>query len=797
MAKVDGSLKSLLQGVSQQPARDRLPGQATLQDNFSSDPITGLTRRPATDLVNKLITSADVRGWHDFDTKDGQKFIAAFYGSTVKVFDLNGNERTVTIDSNATAYLATVGELRASTIENDTYVVNRAKTVTMLPTVREYFNDKDRRQVCVIQVLGGQYGRNYTIKINGTQYATLTIADGSEKEHISQTRTKWIAEQLHAQLPTTMAGATWGKAIQDDIIVLWADNGDDYTITVNDDYGNVNIKANGMTVARNEDLPRFAPHNMIVRVAEKTDPETDIWFRFIIDGKEDDWTYNTLQFGQQGYWQEAVAPDTEIDFDNSTMPHMLRFYPNDGTFKFMRMDWSERAVGTTTSNPDPSFVNARITDVGTFQGRLVFTSGPNVIMSRTNKEQDFWFGSASAQAQSDPIDVRSKVEASTMQAIIQHNRDLVIFSNKGQFIIYGRTALTPENAALVLTSAFEAELRAKPVGSGRNVFFATNFGSYTNIREFFVESGTDINDSRAITQHVKKYIEGKVTKLSASSNYDTLLVQTDNDARTIYWYQYIWTDTEKVQSSWSKLMFPSGVVYTFFDEEIVYVIQKDGDDYYLTRMSLDVQDSAGMAYHVHLDNRFDVFEVNRQFVLPYDYLRNQSLLAVQSTNCPNPGLLVPIDSVVYDPAYGYVVTLKSDMFGGDIIVGAKYLSRYQPTMPQVKDQDGVKVGTGNLVISKFKTALSKTGEIIGRVLSKYGNGPDVRFNGRIVGDLNNQVGVQPLSDDTFTLPYGQKADLAEIEFYTESHLPLTMLDIEWEGQYMKRGKRISTNSTGG
>ena len=797
MAKVDGSLKSLLQGVSQQPARDRLPGQATLQDNFSSDPITGLTRRPATDLVNKLITSADVRGWHDFDTKDGQKFIAAFYGNTVKVFDLNGNERTVTIDSNATAYLATVGELRASTIENDTYVVNRAKTVTMLPTVREYFNDADRRQAFIVQVLGGQYGRNYTIRINGTQYASITIADGSEKWHISQTRTKWIAEQLFNQLPGTMAGATWHKVIQDDIIVLWTDNGNDYTITVNDDYGNVNIKANGMTVARNEDLPRFAPHNMIVRVAEKTDPETDIWFRFIVDGKEDDWAYNTLQFGQQGYWQEAVAPDTTIDFDNSTMPHMLRFYPNDGTFKFMRVDWSERAVGTTTSNPDPSFVDARITDVGTFQGRLVFTSGPNVIMSRTNKEQDFWFGSASAQAQSDPIDVRSKVEASTMQAIIQHNRDLVIFSNKGQFIIYGRTALTPENAALVLTSAFEAELRAKPVGSGRNVFFATNFGSYTNIREFFVESGTDINDSRAITQHVKKYIEGRVTKLSASSNYDTLLVQTDNDARTIYWYQYIWTDTEKVQSSWSKLMFPSGVVYTFFDEEIVYVIQKDGDDYYLTRMSLDVQDSAAMAYHVHLDNRFDVFDVSRQFVLPYDYLQGQMLLAVQSTNCPNPGLLAPIQSIVYDPAYGWVVTLKSDMFGGDIIVGTRYMSRYQPTMPQVKDQDGVKVGTGNLVISKFKTALSKTGEIIGRVLSKYGNGPDVRFNGRIVGDLNNQVGVQPLSDDTFILPYGQKADLAEIEFYTESHLPLTMLDIEWEGQYMKRGKRISTNSTGG
>lgn len=794
MAKVDGSLKSLLQGVSQQPARDRLPGQATLQDNMSSDPIIGLTRRPATDLVNKLITSADLRGWHDFDTKDGQKFIAAFTGTGVNVYDLNGTPRTVTYGAGALSYLATQGDLRFSTIENDTYVVNRAKITRMLTNTREYFNDADRRQVFVIQVLGGQYGRNYSIRINGVEYANWTARDGSDKSHIDDVRTKVIASNLFNQLNANLGG--WGKSRQDDIICIWKDDGADYTITVNDDYGNTNIKANGMTVARQEDLPRFAPHNMIVRVAEKTNPETDLWFRFIVDGQENNWDFNSLLFGQQGYWQEAVAPDTEIALDRTTMPHMLRYFPGDGTFRFQQIEWDDRAVGTTTSNPDPSFIDNWIADVGTFQGRLVFVSGPNVIMSRTNREKDFWFSSASAQAKSDPVDVRSKIEASTMQAIIQHNRDLVIFSNKGQFIIYGRTQLTPDNAALVLTSSFEAELRAKPVPSGRNVFFATNFGSYTNIREFFVESATDINDSRAITQHVKKYIEGKVLRMSASSNYDTLLVKTDDNPQVLYWYQYIWTDTEKVQSSWSKLIFPSEVVYMFFDEETVYLVQRIANDYVLVRMSLDIQNSAGMDYHVHLDNRFDALEVNTQFVLPYEYLKDQNLVVVQSTACPNPGLTIPIQSIVFNNPLGYVVTLKRSANGGDIIVGSSYRSHYQPTMPQVKDRDGVKVGTGNLVISKFKVALSKTGEIIGRMISKYGNGHPVRFNSRIVGDVNNLVGVQPVSDDTFILPFSNKADLAEIEFYTSSHLPMTILDIEWEGQYMKRGKRISTSAEG-
>ncbi|QXP44063.1 hypothetical protein [Stappia phage SI01] len=788
--KVDGSLQSLMQGVSQQPPRDRLPGQAKLQDNMSSDPITGLTRRPATDLVNHLMDTADLRGWHDFDTADGNRFIAAFLGNDVKVFDLNGVPQTVTVDADALPYLSTVGELRFNTIENETFVANRSSTIGMLSDVRTYFNNPNR-QAFVIQVLGGQYGRTYNVKIDGVEYASFTVADGSASAHIDQTRTKYIANELYTQLTANLTG--WTVVIQDDIIVLHKLDTASFTITVNDDFGNTNIKGNGETVARTEDLPRYAPHNFVCRVAENTDPETDLWFRFIVEGYEDDWTEASSMtlFGQQGYWQETVAPETQTTLDRDTMPHILE-YLGAGAFQFKRGEWADRAVGTTTSNPDPSFVGGRINDVATFQGRLVFLSGPNVIMSRSNRNMDFWFGSASAQADSDPIDVRSKVEASTMRAAIQHNRDLVIFSNKGQFIVYGRNSLTPQNAALVLSSAFEAELRAKPIGAGRNVFFATNFGAYTGIREFYVESGTDINDSRAVTQHAKRYIEGRATKLVASSNYDTLLVQTDTDASIVYWYQYIWSNNEKIQSSWSKLRFSRPIVYTFFEEETVYMVFADNGSYYLQRMSLDVQKSAGVPYHIHLDNRFDVFGASLAFLLPYDFLQEDPLVAVQGTNCPNPGLTVPIESIVHSAELGgYVVTLKHDMFGGDIVVGTPYRSEYWPTMPLVKDRDGIKVGTGNLTISRFNVSLADTGEVNGQIMTDYGNSPEVRFNARVVGAVDNQVGVQPLSSDVFLMPVGHRADRAEVRFWTDSHMPMTFLDIEWEGQYTKRGKRIS------
>jgi hypothetical protein len=45
------------------------------------------------------------------------------------------------------------------------------------------------------------------------------------------------------------------------------------------------------------------------------------------------------------------------------------------------------------------------------------------------------------------------------------------------------------------------------------------------------------------------------------------------------------------------------------------------------------------------------------------------------------------------------------------------------------------------------------------------------------------------------MPFRQDTDEAEVEFYTDSHLPLTILDIEWQGQYSKRGQRIGSGGS--
>jgi hypothetical protein len=752
-----------------------------------SDPVSGLTRRPPTDLIGVLGPATTTRGWHTFRARDGNKFLAWFHDNDVQVFDLNATEFPVTITSGTSSYLSAAGIIRAATDEEDVSIVaNQAVVPAMDPATPSYYN-RGVAFASIIQILGGAYGRTYTVVGNGSAWASHTTPDGSVAAHAAQIDTGFIASALANNLNTNIGPSGFSANRRDDIILLTGPYA--FTIVVSDGAGSVNIKAMNDTVPDVKDLPRIAPHLYVCRVAEKTDPDKDLWYKFVVESLVNSTTPSFAAFGQSGYWQECVAPGVPFNFNLSTMPHVLKYVG--GNFSFERAAWAPRRVGTLLSNPNPSFIGNSIRDVSSFQGRGVLIAGSNVCMSRSNRPFDHWFGSASALTDSDPIDVNSSVESSNMVSAVQHNRDLVVFSNEAQFVVFGRTKVTPTNASLVLTTQFESEAGAHPVGAGKNVFFASNYGRYTAVREFFAEGNTDINDSRPITQHIKKYIEGKATHLAASSNYDMLVTHTDTAQTRVYVYQYIWSDNEKVQAAWHVWISKHPIVFSFFDEDRVYFVQRVGNVHYLLRMPLDVQVSNGVPYPVYLDQRFDVTSVNTAFLLPYAYLKDDELVCVQGDGCPTPGLTVPIESIVYDAVnLGWRVTLKRNMNGGDLVVGTRFMSKYSPTMPFVKDGDGVVVGTGNLRLRMFLLSLFNTGEIIGRATSRYGDGEEVRFNGRVVGGIDNLVGEQPLSAEQFLMPFRQDTDQADVEFYTDSHLPMTILDIEWVGQYSKRGRRV-------
>lgn len=794
--KVDGSLKNLIQGVSQQPQRTRLAGQCTLQENMTSNPVDGLSKRPPLKWVDDLFSTEDDVQFHHL--KQGQNnFIACATTDAMRVFDLDGTEKTVTEASNGFDYLDG-GKLAFTTLENQTFVANTGVTCEMeteLPSFTDYG--------VIVYIRGGNYYTTYNLTIDwkdpgasGTA-RTITVSYTTDNTNRATIETVYIAEELRyalANLTTNGFNTTFTVTrIQDVLYITWADTSrtDTFTAVVGDTAGNNNAIACNNSVKQVSELPRFAPHGYFVTVTGDGSQDADDYYLEFSVTPDDQGNTPALGsgFGKAGVWIETVKNDIEYLINWDTMPHVLEYDEDLDEFTFGPGEWGDRLVGDEDSNPTPSFIKRTINDLGYFQGRLVMLAGPAVVMSRTNESLDFWAVTGTTGSNEDPIDVQSTAKGVTeMLSVIPHNRDLVIFADNAQFIIFGRTALRWDNASLVLTTAFEANLDAKPVPAGRNIFFAINYGNYTGVREFFTEGSVDINDSRPITQHVLKYITGGVRHMASTSNFDTLLVSAGTKT-DLYVYEYIWVNDTKAQSSWSKWILPEAVEYFFFVESIIYVVSKSGTNYYLEQIDLDAQFDEDLTYQVKLDHKVELASINTTTTNPIPYVTDiDDMVFIQGSGCPYPGMRLMVDE--YDSNTGKV-TFISDMGGGTVIAGTPYICKYRPTMPMVKDEKGVKIGTGRLIIRKFLVNLRKSGGMNAMIDSYYRDPATFRYSGRIVGDNTSLIGQPAIVDQTFEVPFRDNADNGEIEIYDNGHAPLTIMDIEWLGQYTKRGRRIT------
>ena len=711
---------------------------------------------------------------------------------------MDGDEKTVTEVDDAFDYLDG-GDLAFTTLDDVTYVSNRSKVVAMKTDTKAYVETGS-----LVYLLGGQYGRIYRINVNwsGTLITvTYTTPNGGTASDSTLVTTENIATQLQTALNANSTfTSNFSVTRESDVLYIKKTSSpatQDFYVTVADGDGGTNMLVVNNAIKNANSLPRYAPHGYVVTV-QGAEVDADDWFVEFVAEKDSAGAYPALGagFGRNGVWAECVAPQTKYQFDLETMPHILEYDFDTDEFTFKAGEWEDRAAGDEESNKNPTFVGNTIEDLAYFQGRLVMLSGPATIMSRTDKPLNFWLNSATVLADSDRIDIQSTAKGvRKMLRAIPHNRDLVVFANKGQFIVFGRNQITPKNSALVLTTNFEADMTASPVPAGRNIFFAFKFGIFTGIREFFTQDTVDANDSRPITQHVNKYLEGAVQTLTSTSNFDILLVQTTTGLTTIYCYEYTWLDEKKVQSSWSRWIMSDPVVYTFITESEVSLITRRGDNYILNKIDLDLQNDNGLTYNVRLDRKKTASAVTTTITAPYAVPVDdpEDIIFVQGNDCPNPGLRAWVES--YD-AMTDTYTFDRSMEGGDVIYGIPYRSSYIPTNPDVKDQDGIKIGTGSLKISKFLVNCKETGKLFTRVFSNYFEDRLMEFTGRFVGDPLTVVGQAAIADSTYVVPFRENVENAEIEFYSDHHLPFTLTDIQWKGQYTKKGRRIGNGGQG-
>lgn len=782
--QIDGSLRSLLQGVSQQHRRDRLDGQCTEQVNMTADVVRNLVRRPASHALADLMTTTDAVKWHLHDAGD-EKYLVAIRlsaGGTaaIKVFDLAGVEQTVTAP--VLTYLAAAddieSDLSCTTIGDYTIVANQKVVAAMSADVQPQAHG------AIIQIRqGGVYSKKYTIYIGGVQAATYTTpSTGTTNLGTTDIAANLLTNFNAGTFDNTYTMTRWGSYLQ----IVRISGTAPIDISTADDSDDASMVITQSVVQRISELPRICIKDKVVKIvgADKSG-QNDYYLRYDKESTELDVV---------GTWVEAAAPGVSTTLDADTMPHALvrtspgQFYfgPLDGSTQdgVTLESWVKRDAGDDDSNPIHSFVGQGITYVTQFSNRLVILAGEYCSLSKTNSFFNFFNKSAVTTVDDDPIELTTPTsEYTTFRSAIQHNRSLIVFSDNAQFVIKGIPKITPSNAAMTLATAYPADLgQSVPLSIGGSIFFPYLFGNYVGVRDFLTGASADQNLADSITEHVRTYIKGNSKQLIGSANLGTAFVRASGAPTNLFMYQFLWSGQERAQSAWSRWEFPHEIATAHIVGNSLYLVFKDGSKFILVHLDLGDEPLYSFNYNVYADLLVEAVPVDR--VVSYPYVNGYAasdLVAVVADGEPNAGAAVQIVSVA-----GTNVTLRQDV--GKVIIGVRFRSSYKPTMPMMRDNNKAKISTDALVLLWFLVSVVDSYEFDAAVTSRYKDTTIQHVRTSIMG--SSIIGDTAMESGTYNVSVLEDADLAEIEFYTNSPYPLNIVDIEYRGQFQKRGYRV-------
>ena len=218
MANITTSVPNLIQGVSQQSPRVRIPGQCEEQLNALPTVTKGLTKRPPARLIKKL-TDANVFNKGDMihfiersateryvvviehrSQSDRQGVLRAFNVDTGDEAEIEGVKGGYNINNNYLQLKATDDTLlpasdshkllKARTLGDSTFILNTTKTVAK-GTEKSEALDKSRALVFIKQ---GDYGKKYGLKFRevgrfNAQGATFNVTWEIERKRGSKAGT--------------------------------------------------------------------------------------------------------------------------------------------------------------------------------------------------------------------------------------------------------------------------------------------------------------------------------------------------------------------------------------------------------------------------------------------------------------------------------------------------------------------------------------------------------------------------------------------------------------------------------
>ncbi len=809
---ISSSIPNFVNGVSQQPFTLRLNSQGEVQENGLSTVSQGLKKRPPTQHLKKIQSSPLGNCFiHTINRDSTERYIAVVTNGDLKVYDIEGTEKTVNFPDGKGYLSATTPStsFSAVTVADYTFFVNKTKVVT-----KDSTTTSTRPYEGLVNIKAGNYGKTYQILINGTVAATYTTPNGTTAADAPNISTDYIASMLYNGTPytdpvtgvTTYSGglvpngyttSPWSASVSGSTIYITR-TGSDFSLQTQDGFNNgamIGVKGKLQKFA---DLPPNPGVNgFVVEITgtgsgeTATSPFDSYYVKFA-----------TANSGASvGTWVECPAPGIQSTITATTMPFTL-VREADGTFTFKKATWKTRIVGDDESNPFPSFVGKTISDIFFYRNRLGLLSDEAVIFSEAGEYYNFMRTTVTQLLDSDPIDVNaSHTKVCLLKHAVPFNKQLLLFSEQTQFIIEQNDLLTPKSIGIKVATEFPANIVAKPVGIGKNVYFAVDKSEYSSFREYFADLNNITNDSLDITGHVPKYIPGNVYKITAAPNEDILAALSTNDPSSLYIYKYFWANNDKLQSSWSKWTFGSDstILNVDFIGSDMYLVINRADGVYLEKATVSLgYIGPNEPYTVHLDRKVQLTSAN---VTASGLYTNINLAALGYT--PSTGdyqLVVKSHPTlkageVYDVIWdGTNAKVQGNITGGTYTFGRKYVFTYTLStivFRSATQSGGQKSDTeGRLQLRKVAFNYSESGYFDVHVTPQGRDTYSYVYSGKILGQDSATIGRYDISSGRFIVPVVSRNIGTNITISNDSPLPSTFLSADWEGFYVKRSKAV-------
>ncbi len=698
-AALDGALKSIIQGVSQQVPRERLDGQVSLQTNMLSDVVRGMRRRPGMRIRDDGVTYTGA--W----TRDH------IFASSVDV----GDAAVHVIINTALGHLLIQSE-DFSTLHSAVhpYLQGNGAKVIQVATLRGflYICNTDVQPVKVVNNTGrqnpeltgffyipaGQFSKiyNVTVTLAGISYSgTYTAPNGNTAGDAALTTPEHIATQLTTALNAASGGAF--NAFREGSYVFIQSTGSTPALSVTSDSGSAFIvTSNQSRVALVAELPKKLPggaEGMLMSVG--SNPKTAVWYQ-----------YDRLVTNS---WLEAGA------FNSATgMTGMPLRVALDGSYTVETPTYEGRLAGNDDSNEDPSFFLKPVTGFGVFQGRLVMLSGADVSMSAAGKPLRWYRSTVTDLLISDPISIYSGSATSTnFTHCVQFNKDLLLFSKSCQAVLpSGNAVISPTTAQIVITSSYSSTNLTSPIVAGRSLlYFAPRSESFASALELVPSNTTDSQyTTNDISAHIPRYIPGVVRQATASTTSNSLVLVADGDPRSMFVQEYLWSGDEKAQSAWHQWTTPADIACTWFVRDTVFVGLVIANRLYVASIEPQAGDTIDGLRRPFSDLYSSVTITDGLFTVP-EQLRSAITAGAEMLVTYGTGNLagewVGIETINTGT---WVAETVRNIPDGTYMAGIRYRSAISPTPPLMRDRNGVVIGTGTASLIRWELSMQNVGE---------------------------------------------------------------------------------------